>query len=157
MMRNPQTENRVVAAIAPASYGTGATNGTGFSRKGFDTALAVLKTGVLGTAATLDVKFQECDTVGGTYADITGAAFSQKVKASDDNLVYVGELDLRGRKKFLRAVSTVGAAASIFDVTVILGNPDRSEAVYAAQGGSEAKAAPVLSGTGASTKYEFSV
>jgi len=153
--RDPKTHCRAVAAIAPASYGTGATNGTGFTKTGFDYAMIILKTGVLGASATLDVKVQESDTLGSGYTDVTGAAFSQKVKASDDNLIYVAQMQLSKRKKFLRVVGTVGAAASIFDVSVVLLEGDRSDGVSIAQAASEAKASPVAaSGAGS---YEFSV
>src|SRR5947209_7729630 len=47
--------------------------------------LVVLMTGALGTSATVDMKLRASKTSGGTYTDITGAAITQLVKASNDN------------------------------------------------------------------------
>lgn len=157
MMRNPQSENRVVNAIRPGSHAAATLNGTGFSKHGFTTALVILATQTLGTAATVDVKVQESDVLGSGYADITGAAFAQKVKASHDNHIDVAEIDLRGRKKYLRVVAVTGAAASEFGVMVVLGNPERTEAVNRAQEGSAAEQAPIVSGSGVTGGYAFSV
>lgn len=156
MMRNPQTENRVGLTLPRSSYGTGANNGTKWNCMAFTTALVILTTDVLGTSATVDVKI-ESSPDGTNWTPVTGAAFLQKVKATDDNIVAVGELDLRGSPKWLRAVGTVGAAASGFQVLFVGGGPSRSENVYRAAASGECKVAPVLSGTGAAGKYEFSV
>lgn len=155
--RDPKSHSRAVKAFAKASTGTGANNGTGFKKTGFDYALWILDLGVLGTAATVDVKIQHSDTLadGVTWVDITGAAFAQKVKASHDNVWAVAQTKLSGLKKYLRPVVTVGAAASVVGVHCVLLGPDRSEEVSIAQGGSEAVAAPTAaSGSGA---YEFAV
>lgn len=67
-------------------------------------------------------KVQECDTSGGTYADVTGlifgtsttigAATSTKPKAADDNLFFKCEIDLRYRKRYLKPVLTAGDGTS---------------------------------------------
>lgn len=142
--KSPAEQNRFVKAISKASYGAGATNGTGFSWWGFRHALAILDLGTLGASATVDVKFQESDALGSGYVDIAGAAFTQKVKATDDDKVVTAEISLMGpRKKYLRAVATVGTAASVVGVHVLLSNPDRTERVYQAQTASEAIAGPL--------------
>lgn len=156
---DPKTHCRAVKALPKASYGTGANKGLGFTKTGFDYALVMLDLGTLGTAATVDVVIQESDVLadGGTWAAIptTPATFSQKVKATDDDKFYVAQIKLSARKKFLRAVATVGAAASVVGVYVVLMEADRSEGVNIAQAASEAIAAPTaFSGTGS---YEFSV
>lgn len=155
MYSDPKTQCRPVRVFAKASTGTGANNGTGFKKTGFDYLLLTLDLGTLGTAATVDVKMQECATLGGTYVDVAGAAFTQRVKASDDNAMAPAQMKLSGRKAFLRAVVTVGAAASVVGVNGVLMGPDRTEQVSIAQGASEAVACPTAaSGAGA---YEFSV
>jgi len=131
---------RPVNAIPADSQGVSTATGTGFSRLGFDSAVFILSLGVLGAAGTVDVKVQEGDTLGGSYADITGAVFTQKVKATDDGTIWAGHLDLRGRKKFLRVICTVGGAASEVAVVGGLFNAARETYISAAQAGSEAAA-----------------
>lgn len=152
---NPATAVRSIRAFPKASTNTGANNGLGFLVKGWRSALVVLDLGTLGTSATVDVKIQESSVLGSGYTDVTGAAFAQKVKATDDNVLAVAEINLTGRKKYLRAVVTVGAAASVVGVNVMLMNPDRTDRVWVAQEASAAVAAPVAeSGAGS---FEFSV
>lgn len=157
--RDPKTHCRAIKALPKASYGTGANKGLGFNKTGFDYALVILDLGTLGSSATVDVIIQESDTLadGVTWAAIpnTPATFPQQVKATDDDKFLVGQIKLSARKKYLRAVATVGAAASVVGVYVVLLECDRSEGVNAAQGASEAIAAPTaFSGTGS---YAFSV
>lgn len=147
-MTSPATQNRIVRCIDKVSQAASTVNGTGFSWWGFRHAQFILDLGALGAAATVDVKIQECDTIGGTYTDVTvggvNAAFTQKLKTStDDNKIFTADMALNGRKKFLRAVQTVAAAASVSGVTCILTEPDRTERVYQAQGASEAVAGPL--------------
>ncbi len=53
---------------------------------GFNTLLAVIQTGVLGSSATVDAKVQQVQDSSGTGAkDITGRAITQIVKATGDN------------------------------------------------------------------------
>lgn len=65
------------------------------------------------------LKVQECDTSGGTYADISGtvvgtdtdiddAATTLPTAAAGDGALIVFELDLRNRKRFLDVVCTAG-------------------------------------------------
>jgi hypothetical protein len=142
MQNTSGTFCRVVNVLAPISHAAASDNQTGFSREQFDQADFILALGALGAAATVDVKVQESDTLGSGYADITGAAFTQKTKSGTDmsGLIYHGSLDLRGRKKFLRTVTTVGAAASLMSIQCVLYDAKRSEACTVAQAGSEAAA-----------------
>lgn len=86
--------------------------------------LAVVKTGVLGTAATVDAKLEQATDASGTSAkDITGKAVTQLVKATNDNdQVMINcrsdELDLANGFNHVRLSITVGAAASIVDAEV---------------------------------------
>lgn len=143
MQNSPATFIRPVNAIPADAQAASTVNGTGFSRLGFDQADFVLSLGTLGTSATVDVKIQECDTLGGTYADVAGAAFTQKTQAGTDmsGLIYHGSVDLRGRKQFLRAVCVVAAAASEVALVGLLYNAQRDDYVTQTQAGSEAKAA----------------
>lgn len=68
--------------------------------------------------AVTALKLQECDTSGGTYVDITNATFSAGTNidgvalalpsATDDNQVHVFQVNLLGRKRYVKVVCTFG-------------------------------------------------
>ena len=82
-------------------------------------ALIVLNVGVITGAGTVDVKVQECATSGGTYTDITGAAFTQVVAAGDQT-AYTGRLMLNGIQRYIRVVYVAATAGSLGATSVIL-------------------------------------
>jgi len=109
--------NEVAASrvIDPAAITTtGANIGTYLDTQGYQGKIKFTMAlgAVSGTLPTLDLKVQDCDTSGGTYADITPAtAFPQKVTAganSVDSIV----VDTRGCRRFLKFYSTIGGSAS---------------------------------------------
>lgn len=110
--------------IEPDAYAAAAATGQAIDTKGFEYALFIVSVGTLGTSATVDCKIQDCATSGGIYADISGATITQFVKATDDDaaprsiLVRCAE-----QARYLKAVMTVGAAASDAGVSVVLFNP----------------------------------
>jgi hypothetical protein len=142
MQNSPQTMIRPVNAIPADSQAAGTTTGVGFSRVGFDQADVILSLGTLGASGTVDVKIQESDLLASGYGDVTGAAFAQKTQAGTDmsSLIYHGSIDLRGRKKFLKAVCVVGTATCEVACIVLLYNPIRDTFVTQTQAASEAKA-----------------
>lgn len=87
--------------------------------------LAIIQTGVLGTAATVDAKLQQANTSGGGAAkDVTGKAITQLVKASNDNNQAMinlrpAELDVSNGFAWFRLSLTVGAAASLISAQVL--------------------------------------
>jgi hypothetical protein len=119
----------VLATIDPASQAAGALS-TGWvsvaNHLGF---LAVVQTGVLGTAATVDAKLQQALDSSGTGAkDIAGKALTQIVKATGDNkqaLINIKpeELDTVNGCGFVRVTVTVGVAASITSAQLLGVNP----------------------------------
>ena len=119
----------VLATIDPASQAAGALS-TGWvsvaNHLGF---LAVVQTGVLGTAATVDAKLQQALDSSGTGAkDIAGKALTQIVKATGDNkqaLINIKpeELDTVNGFGFVRVTVTVGVAASITSAQLLGVNP----------------------------------
>jgi hypothetical protein len=64
------------------------------------------------------LKLEECDTSGGSYADITGASFSAGSNVdgvalalpagTDDNQPHVFQVNLLGRKRYIKVVCTFG-------------------------------------------------
>lgn len=91
--------------------------------------LAVVQTGLLGTAATVDAKLQQALDATGTGAkDITGRAIIQIVKATGDNkqtLINLKpeDLDTVNGFGFVRVTVTVGVAASITAAQLLGVNP----------------------------------
>jgi hypothetical protein len=115
----------VKPTIQPASYGAGTVNGAavenvnpGRPYDGFNKCIVMLHAGLSSAGSTVNVKLQESDN-GSTWSDIPGAAFSQVTPANDET-VYTMQLSLVGRKRYFRAVGTVGTAASVFGVTLLL-------------------------------------
>ena len=95
--------------IVPAA---GTVNGTGIDREDAKSALVfcALTDIVGGTSVVVDV--EESDVVGSGYTDVTGATFTA-FTPTRDNGVYYGNLDLRGRKQFLRVTEvTTGTFSS---------------------------------------------
>jgi hypothetical protein len=122
-MKGTAHENLAVRSVlVPASYGAAAEAFTsGIDCQGYDEALFIFH---LGTAtATGDVVFQveesSDDGVADTYADVTGAAVTEK-DVNSDNTVYVGRVDLTKRERYLRVGYDVDDDAVIFGITVVL-------------------------------------
>jgi len=90
----------------PVAQGIAAVNGTGIDCKGYDEALILLSLGTIPSNGEVDVHIEESDALGSGYADITGAMFAQKV-AGTGGLTYVGRLNLRERKQYIRSVVVV--------------------------------------------------
>lgn len=113
---NIHDKTTVIPFLATAARTT-TTNGTGIDIKDYTGKIKVVLDSAAGTGTspTLDVKLQESDTVGGTYVDISGAAFTQVVGAS--SLQSIG-LEVNDRKRFIRAVATIGGTSPSFTSSV---------------------------------------
>ena len=94
------------------NWSTGTDNSSAIDTAGYHQAMVVFNAGTVGSSGTVDVKVQESDASGGTYTDVSGAAFTQ-VTASNDDATYVGRVNLNGTKRFIRVVLTVGTAACV--------------------------------------------
>ncbi len=100
-------EQKAVDLIVPMAKTAGTETGTGIDCKGFDEALIVLGVGTVPSNGTLNVHLEESDALATGYADITGAVFDE-VTAANDLTPHVGRLNLRERKRYIRAVAVVG-------------------------------------------------
>jgi len=93
------------------------------------TIAAILQTGVLGAAATVDAKLRQATDSSGTGAkDITGKSITQLVKATDDNKQVVIEckaddLDTANSFTHVALSVTVGTAASLISAVLMGTNP----------------------------------
>lgn len=101
-----------------------AQNGTGQDTAGFQTYCALVTFGdvTASAAETITIKLQDSATVGGTYADITGATTGAVlVEAAMDNtqrVIYGSCKTLANR--WVRAVSTLSAVTTKMQVSVVL-------------------------------------
>src|SRR5882724_8723521 len=106
-------------AVNPVSQAPGTVTTAWVSAANFERFLAIITSGVLGAAATLDAKLQQAQDGAGTGAkDIPNKALVQIVKATGDNKMAMidlrdDELDVTGGFSWVRLSMTVGAAASL--------------------------------------------
>lgn len=108
----------LVGTIDPVNQSAGTITSGWVSASQIREWLAIISTGILGTAATVDAKIQQAQDNSGTGAkDVTGKAISQIVKASGDNKQAMinfrtSDLDVNGGFGYVRISLTVGTAAS---------------------------------------------
>lgn len=106
----------VLAAINPSSQAAGAANSGWVSMANFQKLLAIVQTGTLGAAATVDAKIQQAQDNAGTGAkDIAGAAIAEISGANNQQAeinLDASQLDVEGGFGFVQLSVTVGAAAS---------------------------------------------
>ena len=75
-------------ALAPTASRTSALSGTAVDLNDYEGDICVILDVENGGTSTLDVKIQSADTSGGTYSDVTDAAFTQvSTSASKQTLV----------------------------------------------------------------------
>jgi hypothetical protein len=109
---------KYVVAIAPAAIIDNASaTATEIDCKGANYLEIPIQIGATDIAVTA-LKLQECDTSGGSFTDITGATFSAGnnvdgvalalPSATDDNQPHVFQVNLVGRKRFIKVVCTFG-------------------------------------------------
>ncbi|WP_316150440.1 hypothetical protein [Cupriavidus sp. BIC8F] len=109
----------LLGEISPSSQSAGALTTAWVSAAAFQKFLALIQTGVLGASATVDAKIQQATDSSGTGAkDITGAAITQIVKATGDNVqaeinLDAQQLDVANGFAYVQLSMTVGTAASL--------------------------------------------
>lgn len=143
----------ILTTLDPVSQSTGANTTVWVSAANFSNFVAIIQTGVLGTAATVAAKIQQATDSSGTLAkDITGKAITNLVKASNDNdQVMINfradDLDVPGGFSYVGMVVTVGAAASIVGGVLLGFGPRYAPPVDAA--------APIAINLGAATVVQI--
>lgn len=113
----------IIGSIAPAAQSTGTTTTGVIDMANVRRVLFIVQTGILGTGATVDFKVTGSATSGGSYADVTGRALTQIVKATGDNKIALLEVTAEqvGAQgfRFIRGSLAVGTAASIVGVVAL--------------------------------------
>lgn len=119
----------ILSTIDPASIAAGTVLTAYVPVAKWHTIAAIIATGVLGAAATVDAKLRQAQDAAGTgVKDITGKSITQLVKASHDNKQVVIEckaddLDTANGFTHVALSVTVGTAASILGAILLGTNP----------------------------------
>jgi hypothetical protein len=115
------TTKDVVSVQPTARINNSAVTCAAVDRKGFDYAVAKLFIGANDIGLTV-AKLQESDTGSSNWTDIPGADFSVAGAlpgSTDQNEIWLWDVDLRGRKRYLRPALTVGNGSSGAYVAVV--------------------------------------
>jgi hypothetical protein len=111
---------KAIHSLLPQSLAAQVNKGAGIDCKGYDEALVIIEAGATSGGGSHAFKVQECATdTDLSYADITDAAFTA-ITTANDNAVYVGRLNLRGKKRFIRVHNTGSTQALLASALVIL-------------------------------------
>ena len=105
----------VIGTIDPDAYAAAAATSDVIDMSKFDSVVAIVMAGTLGTSATLDGKLQASTATGSGMADITGKSITQLVKATDDDkqaIINLSEDEIDPGDRYVQLVMTVGAATS---------------------------------------------
>ena len=102
----------ITAAVASASVTATATS-SAIDLKEFDGDVLLVLNCAAGTGSspTLDIKVQDSDETGGTYGDLSGAAFTQVTTSASLQTLEVNKDEC---KRFIKLVQTVGGSSPVF-------------------------------------------
>lgn len=118
----------VLAALSPAAVAPSTVVTAFVPVANFHSISALIQTGVLGAAATLDAKLRQATDAAGTGAkDVAGKAIAQILKATGDNIqasieLRSEDLDSTGGFAFVGLSLTVGVAASLVSAQLVGSN-----------------------------------
>ncbi|MBL3704613.1 hypothetical protein GI582_18100 [Sulfitobacter sp. BDSS02] len=115
----PSDRVAVVGVIDPDANAAGTLTTGWISMSDFQSVMAVVQAGTLGSNATIDAKLEQASDASGTGAkDIEGAAITQLTKAGGDDdkqaVIYCNgeDLDLKNNFSHVRLSMTIGTANS---------------------------------------------
>lgn len=141
--------NKFLQVIAPVAIKDDASWTTNeIDTKGWDYCTIVFSLGATDIAMAA-LKVQESDTSGSGFADVTGLVYgtsnntggsaSTLPSATDDNKLFLFQVDLRGRKRYLDLVATAGngTAGSYGSAIAILSRGELGPETAAEQGASQ--------------------
>jgi len=114
----PSEVSAIVGVVDPDANAAGAVSSAWVAMADFESIMAIVMAGTLGTSATLDAKLEQATDSSGTgVKDISGKAITQLVKATnDDDQAIINcraeDLDLANDFTHARLTMTVGTATS---------------------------------------------
>ena len=107
----PIQETKTVILLQPETKNDGDfTNNTYVDTAGWGHLRVLLATGVItasspigSTAEGTAVKLEECDTTGGSYTDVSGAALADAIADDEDNKLFAIDVDLtKTHKRYMQ-------------------------------------------------------
>jgi hypothetical protein len=111
---NYHDSSTLINLLPTASYSAGTTvTGTGIDMSLFVGKVKIILNAAAGGTGTADVKLTECDTVGGSYTDVSGGAFTQVTTGA--SLQSIG-INKSACKQFIKASVTVGTGPQVLSV-----------------------------------------
>ncbi len=106
-----------IATVTAGAAAATAITSTAVDMAGYDGCLFIVPFGAIVTGAVTSIKLQQCDTVGGSYADLTGT--NQTVADTDDDKTFIIDIQ-QPLEQFLKLVvsratqnATVGVIVAI--------------------------------------------
>lgn len=120
MNHSPESYLEMIDTHRSQSWGTGAQNGAAIDCLLYRRAAFHVRVGVIGASGTVDYKIQESADGSTGWADVTGAAITQ-LTASDGKARIA--INCEKTKRYLRAVLTIGTAASQVAAFAVLLEP----------------------------------
>ena len=108
------------ATLFPAGPLTADENGAGIDvRELVDNGkLVLLVEAVSGTTPTCDARIQDCDTIGGTYADLVPALAFTQIAAVDSQQAI--DIDLDRTRGFIRIAFDTGGTTPVYEAGCVL-------------------------------------
>lgn len=131
----PQLPKFVNVTPPAAVYDNASLTTTSIDTRGYDWCRIIVSLGAIDIAMTA-LKVGESDT-DGSYSDITGLVFGTSTNsagstsalptASDDNDIFVFDIDLRGRKRYLDVTATAADSSTAGTYACIIAELWRGE------------------------------
>ena len=121
---DPKSTTKSVIMLTPVSTSTAIdseNDGVVVDTLGFEYLTVYINVGVMATSATLDCKVQSGTAATGTWADITGASWTQLTQAGGDGSeMLVGQVKCFENNRYIQVVATAAAAATVLGAVGVL-------------------------------------
>jgi hypothetical protein len=90
-----------ISTVTAGAAGTSAITSSAVDMAGYDGCLFIVPFGAIVSGAVTSLKLQQCDTTGGSYADLAGT--SQTVADTDDDKTFIVDIQ-NPQEQFLKLV-----------------------------------------------------
>jgi len=112
------TGELTVATVSDIAARTSTVTSSAYDTQDFKGTLTILQQvgTVSGTSPTLDGKIQDCDTSGGTYADVSGLTFTQVTASNNAQSL---RCPTRGLRRYIKYVGTIAGTTPSFAMGVV--------------------------------------
>lgn len=128
MNRAHELARTQLAELAPVLSRTSDLDGTAYDTLGLEGSFLVIlaaSAATAGTNPTLNVKIQHSDAAAGTYADVTGAAFTEVTTTAGMQMLVLRRDKV---KQFIKVIGTLGGTSTpTFAYGVAIGSVQKYE------------------------------